>query len=221
MENLGSVTVEYRLRKFRGLRRRPCESSIAGRGRPREGSLDGSRPASRGVPGCPVTISEPEDFRSYCPTIKRSKSPSTPSIHSVGISPLRCGRSSISWSIGYAVLWVLLELFAIDYLWIFMLGGGVCLVLALFMWLGFPHFESATKQHTHLILRKRYWLYYGLTFFSGARRQIFMVFAAFLMVEKFGYSAAQVTLLFLINYAFNWLFAERIGALIGRIGLRN
>ena len=64
------------------------------------------------------------------------------------------------------------------------------------------------------MLRKRYWLYYGLTFFSGARRQIFVVFAAFLMVEKFGYSASQVTLLFLINYAFNWLFAEKIGALI-------
>ena len=40
------------------------------------------------------------------------------------------------------------------------------------------------------------------------------------MVEKFGYSASQVTLLFLINYAFNWLFAERIGALIHRIGER-
>ena len=47
-----------------------------------------------------------------------------------------------------------------------------------------------------------------------------MVFAAFLMVEKFGYSAAQVTLLFLINYAFNWLFAERIGRLIAKIGER-
>jgi len=69
-------------------------------------------------------------------------------------------------------------------------------------------------------LRKRYWLYYALTFFSGARRQIFTVFAAFLMVEKFGYSASQVALLFLINYAFNWLFAERIGGLIGRIGER-
>jgi len=55
---------------------------------------------------------------------------------------------------------------------------------------------------------------------SGARRQIFTVFAAFLMVEKFGYSASQVTLLFLINYAFNWAFAEKIGALIGRIGER-
>ncbi len=29
---------------------------------------------------------------------------------------------------------------------------------------------------------------------------------------------ASVALLFLINYAFNWLFAERIGGLIGRIG---
>jgi hypothetical protein len=48
-----------------------------------------------------------------------------------------------------------------------------------------------------------------------------MVFAAFLMVEKFGYTAAQVTMLFLINYAFNWLFAEKIGALIRRIGERN
>jgi hypothetical protein len=40
------------------------------------------------------------------------------------------------------------------------------------------------------------------------------------MVEKFGYSASQVALLFLINYAFNWLFAEKIGGLIGRIGER-
>ena len=60
-----------------------------------------------------------------------------------------------------------------------------------------------------------------LTFLSGARRQIFVVFAAFLMVEKFGYSASQVTLLFLINYIFNWFFAERIGRLISRIGERN
>jgi predicted MFS family arabinose efflux permease len=70
------------------------------------------------------------------------------------------------------------------------------------------------------VLRRRYWLYYLLTFLSGARRQIFVVFAAFLMVEKFGYSASEVTLLFLINYAFNWFFAERIGALIHRIGER-
>lgn len=120
----------------------------------------------------------------------------------------------------YAVLWVLLTLFSLDYVWIFLLAGSVCCGLAAFMWAGFPRFDAEIEQTHTLVLRKRYWLFYALQFLSGARRQIFMVFAAFLMVEKFGYSAAQVTTLFLINYAFNWLFAERIGSLIGRIGER-
>jgi hypothetical protein len=128
--------------------------------------------------------------------------------------------ASVTSLVVYGTLWILLEVFHLDYLWNFVIAGTVCVGFAFIMWLGFPHFPSKTEQHTHLVLRKRYWLYYALTFFSGARRQIFMVFAAFLMVEKFGYTAAQVTLLFLINYAFNWLFAERIGLLIRRIGER-
>ncbi len=120
----------------------------------------------------------------------------------------------------YSVLWVLLEILKLDYVWLFLLAGGICCLLAAFMGIGFPQFKSEHEQTQKLVLRKRYWLFYALQFFSGARRQIFVVFAAFLMVEKFGYSAAQVTLLFLINYVFNWLFAERIGGLIGRIGER-
>ncbi len=55
---------------------------------------------------------------------------------------------------------------------------------------------------------------------SGARRQIFTVFAGFLLVEKFGYSAADITLLFLANYAFNFMFAKKIGRFIGKVGER-
>ena len=120
----------------------------------------------------------------------------------------------------YAVLWCMLEILALDYIWIFLLAGGLCCCLEVLMWLAFPRFTGKHEQEKGLVLRKRYWLYYALTFFSGARRQIFVVFAAFLMVEKFGYSASQVALLFLINYAFNWLFAEKIGEVIGRIGER-
>ncbi len=127
---------------------------------------------------------------------------------------------SITSLVVYSAMWVLLEVFALDYIWNFLLAGGVCTALALVMWLGFPHFPAKTTQHKSLVLRKRYWLYYVLTFLSGARRQIFVVFAAFLMVEKFGYSASQVTLLFLVNYVFNWFFAERIGRLISRVGER-
>lgn len=121
----------------------------------------------------------------------------------------------------YGVLWTLLEIVGLEFVWNFFIAGSVCVVLALVMWLGYPHFPAKIEQHKTLVLRKRYWLYYALTFFSGARRQIFMVFAAFLMVEKFGYSASEITLLFLINYGFNWLFAERIGRLIHKVGERN
>ena len=127
---------------------------------------------------------------------------------------------SITSLLVYGVLWICLEWFALSYQTNFALAGGVCMVLSVVMWIAFPHFPSKTVQHKSLILRQRYWLYYLLTFLSGARRQIFVVFAAFLMVEKFGYSASEITVLFLINYAFNWLFAERIGAMIARWGER-
>lgn len=120
----------------------------------------------------------------------------------------------------YGVLWVLLELVQLEFKWIYLIAGTIALMVTVFMWLSFPNFESETPQTKKLVLRKRYWLYYALTFMSGARRQIFMVFAGFLMVEKFGYSAADITLLFLANYTFNWLFAKKIGRWIGVVGER-
>ena len=127
---------------------------------------------------------------------------------------------SLTSLIVYGCLWTLLEFFQLPY-WInFAIAGGICIFLALVMFIFYPAFPSKVEQNQNLVLRKRYWLYYLLTFLSGARRQIFVVFAAFLMVEKFGYSASRVTLLFLVNYAFNYMFAEKIGSLIGQFGER-
>ena len=120
----------------------------------------------------------------------------------------------------YAALWLLFEWYGVDYVWVYLIAGGVCLGMAVYMRVSFPVFSSDSTQTMELFLRRRYWLYYALTFFSGARRQIFVVFAVFMMVEKFGYSVSQIALLYLINHVFNYLFAERIGALIGRIGER-
>ncbi|MEP0072021.1 MAG: MFS transporter [Marinomonas sp.] len=127
---------------------------------------------------------------------------------------------ALSSLITYGVLWGLLEQLQMDFRWVYLIAGSISLCIVIFIWLAFPTFESKTIQNKKLILRKRYWLYYALVFMSGARRQIFVVFAGFLMVEKFGYSAADITLLFLINYTFNWLFAKKIGRLIGIIGER-
>lgn len=120
----------------------------------------------------------------------------------------------------FSLIWLVDDLLQLDYAWIYLMMGGLTLFITLIAWLGFPLFPQHTKQHKHMVLRKRYWLYYALTFMSGARRQIFVVFAGFLMVEKFGYSVSQIALLFLLNATLNVFLAPRIGRLIGRIGER-
>ncbi|AYO12404.1 MFS transporter [Vibrio campbellii] len=120
----------------------------------------------------------------------------------------------------YGAIWVLLEQLKLEFKTVYLLAGGIGFVLIMIMAFAFPEFKTEVPQNKKLVLRKRYWLYYALTFMSGARRQIFTVFAGFLMVEKFGYSAADITLLFLINYLFNFLFAKRIGRFIGVVGER-
>ena len=125
---------------------------------------------------------------------------------------------SITSLILYGAIWCFLEIFKVDYLYIFLICGVVCMCIAVYLQIAFPFFKPINIQHKNIVIRKKYILYYILIFLSGARRQIFIVFAAFLMVEKFKYSASQVTLLFLINYLFNWLFAERIGKIIHVFG---
>jgi len=125
---------------------------------------------------------------------------------------------SITSIILYCFIWLFLKILNIDYLIIFLIAGVICVFISLFLWKGFPLYSSKVTQNKKIVLRKKYSLYYLLIFLSGARRQIFVVFAAFLMVEKFGYTAAQVTLLFLINYFFNWFFAEKIGKIINIFG---
>ena len=125
-------------------------------------------------------------------------------------------------SIGaFALVWFGADYLSLDYHWIYLAGGGFTVVLGVLCWWLFPMFPQKVEQHKTMILRKRYWLYYALTFLSGARRQIFVVFAGFMMVEKFGYSLAQISILFLINAILNILFAHRIGRLVGLIGERN
>lgn len=120
----------------------------------------------------------------------------------------------------FASTWVLFEFFDASYQLIYVLFGGTSLLLLLYVWAVFPTYSAKVEQTTKLIFKRSYWLYYSLVFLSGARRQIFMVFAGFLLVEKFGYSVSAISLLFLANYVFNLLFASWIGKVIGIVGER-
>lgn len=120
----------------------------------------------------------------------------------------------------YGLVWLTSDWLDLEYRWIYMLGGGITIAIVALIWLLFPNFSQPHSQHKKLILRRRYWLYYALTFMSGARRQIFVVFAGFLMVEKFGYSVGDIALLFILNHLLNLYVAPRMGRFIVRFGER-
>lgn len=118
----------------------------------------------------------------------------------------------------FAVLYIMVEWLALDFMWVYLLFGLCTLGIAAVMYFGCPHFDGEAEQHRTMVLRKRYWLYYLLTFLSGARRQIFVVFAGFLMVEKFGFTVGQMSLLLLVNGVLTIYLAPRIGRLVTHWG---
>ena len=129
--------------------------------------------------------------------------------------------SSIAAVVAFAGVWAGMEYFDLAYRSLYLAAGGMGLLLVIVAAVLFPAFPQRVAQRKHLLMRRRYWLYYALTFMSGARRQIFVVFAGFLMVEKFGFSAANIALLFLVNHLINAWAAPKIGRLITRFGERS
>ncbi|MBU2943026.1 MFS transporter [Shimia thalassica] len=103
---------------------------------------------------------------------------------------------------------------------VFMTAGFTTAAIALFCLFAYPQFETGTPQSKKMVLKKRYWLYYALQFMSGARRQIFMIFAGFMMVEKFGFEVHVLTGLYLINLVINIIAAPLLGKAVSRFGER-
>ena len=83
-----------------------------------------------------------------------------------------------------------------------------------------PTKKDIAIQHKKMVIRTKYWLFYLLTFLAGARRQIFVAFAVFLLVKKFGFSIQEITILFVINNIINYFLSPTIGKAIIRYGER-
>ncbi len=108
----------------------------------------------------------------------------------------------------------------LSYKQVFLLFGATIIVTAIWMLSKKPVTQGVVPQHKHMVLRKKYWLYYSLTFMAGARRQIFIAFAVFLLVKKFDYTVQEVAALFLLNNAVNFFLAPFIGKCINTFGER-
>ncbi len=145
--------------------------------------------------------------------IDRAKAPQT-----IGwIVAIGSGASMVA----YGLIVLTWKTFDLSYEMVYATAGGLTIAIVLFASFAYPRFEAPNPQLKHFVLRKRYWLYYLLQFMAGARRQIFVVFAAFMMVERFGFRVDEVTALFLINYLINMVAAPYMGRAVGRFGERN
>ncbi|HEY6007846.1 MAG TPA: MFS transporter [Geobacteraceae bacterium] len=141
---------------------------------------------------------------------------------STHLSPLVMGKlrslAAISSIASAGIIWCLGGF--MGYRGMFLALGGVVFCLGVWAMFQDPTHESIPPQRLRMFLRRRYWLYYALTFMSGARRQIFMVFSMFLLVKVFHFTVREMTLLFIVNNAINWFINPLIGRAINAFGER-
>ena len=108
----------------------------------------------------------------------------------------------------------------LDFKSIYLTIGGLVMVVGMWAFTRNPVNRNIVPQHKKMIFRKKYWLYYFLTFMAGARRQIFMAFAVLLLVRKFGFTVQEVTALFVVNNFINYFLSPMVGRCIIRFGER-
>jgi len=108
----------------------------------------------------------------------------------------------------------------LDYYEIYAIIGFFVIIAGSWALFQNPVDKTLIPQHKRMIFRKRYFLYYFLTLMAGARRQIFVAFAVFLMVREFEYSVQMISILFVVNNIINYIISPYIGKAIIRFGER-
>jgi hypothetical protein len=137
-------------------------------------------------------------------------------------APLVFGRqrsfaAATNIAIGLAIYGVV---FFLSYKTIYLMMGVLLGGIGLWGFGQNPIRANLPLQRKRMVFRRRYGLFYLLTFLAGARRQIFIAFAVFLMVKRFAFTVQEITLLFVINNAVNYYLSPMIGKAIVRYGER-
>ncbi len=139
-------------------------------------------------------------------------------------SPVTLGKiaaaNSFTKLLVFVLIFFMMKFYSVEYKSVYLIFGGITVVLGVLSWILFEHFKDDVPQENKLKLKKEYWLFYVLTFFAGARRQIFIVFASFLLVEKFGVHIESMVILLFVNSILNIYLAPKIGKYIVRFGER-
>ncbi len=133
------------------------------------------------------------------------------------IGKLRSYGAASNIAVGISIYFIT---YILSYQTTFALIGFVIVIVGVWGILQNPTRDGLPPQHKKMVFKKKYWLYYFLTFMAGARRQIFIAFAVFLLVKKFEFSIQDITMLFVLNNAINYFLNPLIGKAIIKFGER-
>jgi predicted MFS family arabinose efflux permease len=103
----------------------------------------------------------------------------------------------------------------------FYVVGGIAIVIGALLVSRIPkEVGEGGLAQPRLLLKSRYWLYYVLTFFEGSRMQVFGTFGTLILVQNYGLSARQISLLLAVSGILNFVLAPRLGHLLDGVGER-
>lgn len=117
-----------------------------------------------------------------------------------------------------AGLWVLFQFVKITYTAAFSIGAAAFVISAILM--AFIRPAHTTKVKKRYVYRKEYRLYYWLCMIYGARKQIFLTFGPWVLVDVFRQPVARMTMLFFIVAVIGIFVKPWVGHLIDKVGER-
>jgi len=123
--------------------------------------------------------------------------------------------------VGMGVISLLTSVFVELPLGAYYVIGGVLIGVAGLLLIRIPPEVGATViQQPRMLLDRRYWLYYVLTFFQGSRKQVLNTFGMLVLVETFDLKVWQISLILLASGLVNFIGGPHLGRLLDRLGER-
>jgi MFS family permease len=129
--------------------------------------------------------------------------------------------SALASIVGMGALWVVGLVAPNVSLRLYFVIGGVLITLSALLLLKLPKTVGATEvEQPRMLVSKRYWLFYVLTFFQGSRKQVLNTFGTLVLVDQFGFQVGQISLLLALSALVNLAAGPSMGYLLDRLGER-
>ncbi len=128
------------------------------------------------------------------------------------------GARNLGTILGVGAVFVLAKLIGDRYGVFFSLAAACALIAGVCYW-GL-HIGKGDERRSRILIKKKYGLFYLISALFGIRKQIFLVFGAWVLVKLHGVSVETIALLYFIGAAAGIVFRPLMGEVIDWMGER-